>query len=308
MPKWSRFASLALLTSAAAVVASSSTQVTAMPTSGMPAVAKAAPAPAKAAPATRPASVVVLPAAKIPAGPSTRPSLLAGLPFEKEILAYEALDKVAMPATGGILFYGSSSIRLWKTLKDDFSGLPVVNRGFGGSTAPDALKYAERMVLPYKPATIIFYEGDNDLGKGRTPEQLLADYQSFAKLVHTKLPNTKIVYLSVKPSPRRADLLTTQQKANVLISGWVNQSKDGRLSFIDIFKPMLGPDGKVRAELFGPDKLHMNREGYKLWCGLLGLKPATLDKVASKVEKVAEKAADKLLGTDKSATTTPKAN
>jgi lysophospholipase L1-like esterase len=284
VPNWSRLASLVVLTSAAAA--------SAMPTSAMPTVAKPTVTPS-VAPATRPAAVVVLPAKKIPAAPAPA----AALPFEREIQAYEAIDRAAMPANGGILFYGSSSIRLWKTLKDDFSGLSVLNRGFGGSTAPDAVRYAERMVLPYKPATIIFYEGDNDLGKGRTPDQLLADYKAFAKLVHAKLPNTKIVYLSVKPSPKRIDLMTTQQKANAMLEGWITQSKDSRLSYVDIFKPMLDAKGQVRADLFGPDHLHMNREGYKLWTGLLGLKP-TIDRVASKVEQ----AADKVLGTDKKGT------
>jgi lysophospholipase L1-like esterase len=291
--KWSRLASLAVLTSAAAA--------SAMPGSGMPIVTKPAVVPAGvasiASPATRP-TVVVVP---VKAGGAVVPVVKTlSLPFEKEIVAYEAADKSAKPAEGGILFYGSSSIRLWKTLKDDFAGLSVLNRGFGGSTAPDALKYAERMVLPYKPSTVIFYEGDNDLGKGRTPEQLLADYQAFAKLVHSKLPNTKIVYLSVKPSPKRADLITTQQKANAMLETWIAQSKDSRLSFIDTFRPMLDGKGQVRAELFGPDKLHMNREGYKLWSSLLGLKPA-LNQVAGKVEEAAgkvEQAAAKVLASD----------
>jgi lysophospholipase L1-like esterase len=218
------------------------------------------------------------PTASSAARPATRPTSVAGvaLPFEREIAAFEALDRKVAPTPGGILFYGSSSIRLWKTFKDDFAGLPVQNRGFGGSTATDALRYADRVVFPLHPATIVFYEGDNDLNKGRTPDQLLADYQTFAKLVHAKLPETKIVYVSVKPSPARIDLLPTQRLVNTMLETWIKGSKDGRLSFVDVFKPMLDGKGQPRNDLFGPDHLHMNADGYKLWRTLIGLRPASV--------------------------------
>src|SRR3954471_370058 len=71
--------------------------------------------------------------------PSTRPATTkpSGPPFPKEIEALEAADRKNPPAPGGVLFLGSSSIVKWKTLAQDFPGVPVVNRGFGGSTIPD---------------------------------------------------------------------------------------------------------------------------------------------------------------------------
>src|SRR5688500_3924563 len=113
------------------------------------------------------------PPATQPAGatqPATRPTTTPALPpFEKDIRAYEAADRKDPPTPGGIVFYGSSSIRMWKSLKEDFPGMNVINRGFGGSTAPDALRYVDRIVIPYKPSAVVVYEGDNDLAKGRTP-------------------------------------------------------------------------------------------------------------------------------------------
>src|SRR5687767_185738 len=95
-------------------------------------------------------------------------------PFEKEIRAFEAADAKHGPTSGGVLFVGSSSIRLWTTLAKDFPELPVINRGFGGSQIADSIRYAPRIVLPYKPKTIILYAGDNDLADGKSPEQVLA--------------------------------------------------------------------------------------------------------------------------------------
>jgi lysophospholipase L1-like esterase len=231
----------------------------AMPAGGMPA-SVAAPA---LAPATRPVA-----AAAIANVAAAKPAAAAG--FDKEVAALESAFKQAAPAPGGVLFYGSSSIRLWKSVKDDFPGMNVINHGFGGSTCPDAIKYFDRLVVPVHPSTIVFYEGDNDLGKGRTPEQLLAYYQAFAKLVATKLPNTKVLFLSVKPSPKRADLIATQRKVNTMMESWIKTAKDPKLTFVNVFNAMVDAKGAPRAELFGPDKLHMTREGYKLWIAKVG--------------------------------------
>lgn len=226
----------------------------------------------------------VLPTPKLPVlAPATRPATAS--PFEREVLALEAAERNRAVMPGGVLFYGSSSIRLWKSVAEDFPGLNVLNHGFGGSTCPDAISYLDRLVLPYKPSTVVLYSGDNDLSKGRTPEQLLADYQAFAKLIHAKLPATKIVYVSVKPSPKRADLLVAQRRVNGMLADWVKQAKDDRLSYVDVFQQMLDTAGRPRTDLFGPDRLHMNREGYKLWVkGLRLVATATEGKVAEAAE------------------------
>lgn len=191
--------------------------------------------------------------------PATRPS------FEKDVLAYETADLATPPKPGGVLFYGSSSIRLWKTLSTDFAGINVVNRGFGGSTAPDALKYLDRLVLPHKPATIVFYEGDNDLNRGRTPQELLADCKTFATRIHAVLPQTRILFLSIKPSVKRKSQFDRQTEANQLLSTWIAGAKDQRLAYVDIVTPMLDAAGNVRPELFSKDLLHMNADGYQVW-------------------------------------------
>ncbi|MDB5294661.1 MAG: hypothetical protein JWO31_644 [Phycisphaerales bacterium] len=239
------------------------------------AVAAAGPARAEmatvaATPATRPAAVAA------PVAAAKAAVKAVANKFEKDIAAFEAADRKAPPAPGGVLFYGSSSVRLWKTLTDDYAGYPVLNRGFGGSMAADAVLYVERVVVPARPSTIVFYEGDNDLNAGRKPEQILADYQTFAKLVHAKLPDTKILYVSIKPSPKRLDQLPLQRKMNEMTAAWIAKLKDQRLAFADVFTPMLDANGRPRGELFGPDMLHMNRDGYKLWTSVIGLKPAVV--------------------------------
>jgi hypothetical protein len=100
--------------------------------------------------------------------------------YEKEIVAYEKQDSLAMPAKGQILFIGSSSFRLWKTFAADMQGLPpAINRGFGGSTLAEALYYFDRMVAKYQPKWVFMYEGDNDLTQGKAPEVIASEYDEF---------------------------------------------------------------------------------------------------------------------------------
>jgi lysophospholipase L1-like esterase len=182
---------------------------------------------------------------------------------EPEIRRFEESDRVTPPPTGGIVFVGSSSIRLWRSLDTDFPGLPVINRGFGGSTFPEAIHYLSRIVLPYRPRTIVVYEGDNDLTFNWGPGQVASDYRTFVRLVRDSLPNTRIVFISLKPSPSRWHLVDQQREANRLVRRIV--ARDTLQTYVDVFTPMLGANGRPRPELFVADSLHMTPAGYAIW-------------------------------------------
>jgi lysophospholipase L1-like esterase len=185
--------------------------------------------------------------------------------WETEIRAFEAGDRTNPPEKHGILFIGSSSIRLWKTLAKDFPGEPVINRGFGGSRIADATALADRIIFPYEPRTIVFYAGDNDIAQGHTPEQVAADYRAFVQTVRAKLPDTRIAFISIKPSPLRWNLRDKIESANHQIAAM----KGDGLVFIDSYNAMLGADGQPRTEMFAADRLHMNATGYRLWTTLV---------------------------------------
>ena len=186
--------------------------------------------------------------------------------WEKAIRQFEAADAKSPPATGGILFIGSSSIRGWK-LDDYFADLPVINRGFGGSQIADSTHFAERIVFPYKPKTIVLYAGDNDMAAGKTPKQVAADYGAFVAKLQATLPKVKIVFIAIKPSIKRWALVEKMREANRLIR--TITKKDKRQAFVDVDKPMIGADGRPRKELFQKDGLHLNAKGYKLWASLV---------------------------------------
>lgn len=183
--------------------------------------------------------------------------------WEAEIKKFEESDRQSPPAKGAVLFIGSSSIRLWQSLAEDFPGIRVINRGFGGSELADSIFYVDRIVIPYQPQMVVLYAGDNDLANGKTPQQVFEDYKAFVSRIQRKLPTTRIAFISIKPSPARAHLLQSMKEANQLIKAYA--AADRRLVYIDVFTPMLGRDGRPRPELFGSDGLHLNKEGYSLW-------------------------------------------
>ncbi len=195
------------------------------------------------------------------------PSDTTAARFEDEITHFEASDREHPPKPGGVLFLGSSSIRMWDTLAADFPGSAVLNRGFGGSEISDVRHYASRIVLPHRPRLIVFYAGDNDINAGKSARQVLADYMAFTAWVHDTLPETRVAFIAIKPSLARRNLMETMREANRLVaefSGAVSW-----LDFIDVFTPMLGPDGEPRPELFLEDGLHLNARGYALWTSIV---------------------------------------
>jgi lysophospholipase L1-like esterase len=183
--------------------------------------------------------------------------------WEKEITAFEVRDQKNPPPPGGILFIGSSSIRLWKTLEADFPRYPLINRGFGGSQIENSTHFANRIVFPYEPSMIVMYAGGNDLQAGKSPERVAGDFMAFVKKVRSRLPEVTIAYISIAPNPARWKNIVNVRTANRLIAEMC--ASDDGLQFIDVFPHMLGPDGLPLDHIFVEDRLHMNDAGYRIW-------------------------------------------
>lgn len=187
--------------------------------------------------------------------------------FEEEIKAFETADANMMPAEGSILFVGSSSIRLWSTLQDDFAPMPVINRGFGGSTIPEVNYYAERIVHKYNPSLIVFYCGENDIAEEHPPAIVFQDFKKFIGETEKNLAGVPVVYISAKPSPSRWALWRKYETLNGMIKQFANARPN--LHFVDIGPTLLGKNGEPDPNLFVEDKLHMNGAGYAKWTEVL---------------------------------------
>ena len=182
--------------------------------------------------------------------------------WEAEMAAFERADSVKPPPQKAVLFIGSSTIRMWASLAQDFAPVPVINRGFGGSEIMDATHFAPRVVFPYAPRAIYLRAGGNDLWRGRDVEAVFNDFKDFVATVHAKLPETDIIFISQSPSIARWQQKDREQALNQLAAKFI-QGKP-HLRYIETFDLPLGADGQPRPELFLADKLHFNAEGYTL--------------------------------------------
>lgn len=183
--------------------------------------------------------------------------------WEEAIRKFEEADRKSMPRRDGIVFVGSSSIAGWRTLAKDFSAHRVINRGFGGSQLSDSVHFADRIVTRYRPRMVVLFAGTNDLASGKTPETVAADFQAFVGKVRAKSPKARIAFIAISPTPSRWANNANVIRANALIREQIYAGEN--LAFIDVYSPMIGPDGGPRPELFVSDRLHLNAQGYALW-------------------------------------------
>jgi len=182
--------------------------------------------------------------------------------WEPEITAYEAADRASQPPKGGILFIGSSTIRLWKSLPQDFPDHKVINRGFGGSEIMDSTHFADRIIFPYEPKQVFLRAGGNDIHAGRLPDEVATDFADFVRTVHERLPKTEIIYIFVNPAPSRWGENDKYRALNRQIRKLALRMP--RVCCVDSYNVSLTADGQGRPELFLDDKLHFNEQGYKL--------------------------------------------
>jgi lysophospholipase L1-like esterase len=182
--------------------------------------------------------------------------------WEKEISAFEASNRTNPPPQHGILFIGSSTIRFWTTLAQDFPDEPVINRGFGGSEILDSTHFADRILFPYAPKYIFFRAGGNDIANGKPPEAVFQDFKDFVALVHAKLPDTDIFFISWNPTIARWQNRDKEKILNDSVKEFASQTP--YVKYIETADMVIGADGKPRPELFRADGLHFSAAGYKL--------------------------------------------
>ena len=188
--------------------------------------------------------------------------------WAKDMAAFAKQDELHPTPTGGVVFVGSSSARLWDLEKwfPDLEPAPL-NRGFGGSEMEDSVRHVDLLLLKHKPKVIVVYVGDNDLARGKTPERVSDDFAKLVELVHEPLPETQIIYVGIKPSSSRWKLADNIQQTNALIAKQCEAAE--YLTFVETWSKMLGDDGKPRDELFRKDLLHLNDDGYAIWTKLV---------------------------------------
>jgi lysophospholipase L1-like esterase len=182
--------------------------------------------------------------------------------FTEQIKVFEVWDKKNSFQSGAILFVGSSSIRMWATA-EAFPDKKIVNRGFGGAHVSDVNFYFDSVVRPYGPSAVFLYAGDNDIGGGKSAERVFEDFEKFVALVEAESTDTRIHYLSIKPSKARWNRWSEMSRANQMIRDMSDERAN--VTYVDMATVLLNDAGEPR-DVFVEDGLHLNKFGYQL-CG-----------------------------------------
>jgi len=185
------------------------------------------------------------------------------IPFHKEIKSLtERIDQAGWKSKS-FVFTGSSSVRLWENIQEEFPAIPIINTGFGGSQASDLLIHLDELVIRYGPEKVFIYEGDNDLFSGKEAAQIMEEIDLLVTRINQKLPETNIVLISTKPSPSRWHLKNYYTALNDLMRQYA--TTHDQVNFMNVWNVMLDKSGKPISEIFIADSLHMNEKGYAIW-------------------------------------------
>ncbi len=160
-----------------------------------------------------------------------------------------------------VIFYGSSTIRLWKSIRKDFRKTNVINLGFGGAYIDSLSKNFRTLFKFKKPKIIVIYLGGNDLNLKIGLDLITKKIINFIFKINKKYPDSKIGYISIKPSLERKNKLNEIIMINDSIRKF---SKNfDKLVYIDIFNKLLHKRQVTKKYLL-QDGLHLNKEGYKI--------------------------------------------
>jgi lysophospholipase L1-like esterase len=186
-------------------------------------------------------------------------------PFAEDIAAFKKQDSISFPPKQAILFTGSSSFTNWKDVQNYFPQFTILNRGFGGSSVSDVIRYADDIIFPYLPKQIVIYCGENDLAAADsvTGEMVYRRFVQLFTMIKNKMPKVPVAFISLKPSPSRWYLKEKMIVANKLIKKYLRKKKNA--AFINVYHKMLNEQGTPIQEIFTEDNLHMNAKGYAIW-------------------------------------------
>lgn len=183
--------------------------------------------------------------------------------YEDEVCSLEKKCSEGVLKKEVNIFYGSSSIRLWDSLQNDLSEFKVANLGFGGSTLEACTYFFERILIPCKPASLLLYAGDNDIGDGKTSREVIGYFESFLEKLDKHFKEIPFAFVSIKPSPSRAHL----QKTILEVNSYAELRLENRANsmFIDVHSIMLDSANKPISRFYADDGLHLSADGYRLW-------------------------------------------
>ncbi|HKI71199.1 MAG TPA: platelet-activating factor acetylhydrolase IB subunit [Verrucomicrobiae bacterium] len=204
----------------------------------------------------------------------------------------ELLNKRAAEAgdKAQIIFVGDSITQGWEGEGKEvwakyYAHRNAVNLGIGGDRTQHVLWRLDHGNLEgLKPrAAVVMIGTNNSNGEDNTVEQIADGVAAIVKQLREKLPQTKVLLLSIfprseNPSPQRGKVLQVNQIVQKL-------ADDQSVFWIDFGYKFVNSDGTIPHDLM-PDYLHLSKRGYEIWAEAIEDKLSTvLDDTRVKAEQ-----------------------
>jgi lysophospholipase L1-like esterase len=189
--------------------------------------------------------------------------------WESEIAKLEARDASETDPENAILFIGTSSIRLWQDLAADMAPFPTIQRGYGGAKYSDVAVFAPRLLKPHAYRGLVIFVANDVSGSphDHTPQQVVGWLRSIVEVSQQHQPEAPIFVIEITPTARRWEVWQETQAVNAALRD-VCLEQPGMI-FIPTAPYYLDAAKQPRTELFRDDRLHLNRDGYRLWAQLI---------------------------------------
>lgn len=164
------------------------------------------------------------------------------------------------------IFHGLDSQQL--SLKQEFPGIEIYGRGIGGDTTSLLLQRIEEDVMIIKPATVIIEIGGNDLRFGNCLSTIENNVRKIIEKIRSLNRKTRIIFLSIPPiaNPK---LNAITPVYNLYLNSLEKEYEN--FHYVEFWNSMRESDRPIiKQELRRPrDKIHFNRNGYKIWGEIL---------------------------------------
>ena len=186
--------------------------------------------------------------------------------FTREISVLQRRANHKKSTSDLLVFYGSSTIRLWNSLASDFPQHNTLNLGFGGAFIHSLSTHFDALFNGLQPKAIFLYLGGNDLSLHHSAKEIVSRITAFINRIYQKFPRVMVYNISIKPSYERQKDLPMIEEINAAMEELAKTTP--QLQQLNLFDQLV-QQGKIRKDVLLQDGLHLNANGYKILKGLV---------------------------------------
>jgi lysophospholipase L1-like esterase len=165
---------------------------------------------------------------------------------------------------GALVLAGDSLLGNWRTSQQDLEPRRTANRAIGGDVSRGLLFRLQEDVLDLNPSGIVLLIGGNDLSALQPVDQTSRNIKRMLDAIQTHNAKLPVILCTLPPRDsaqapiKHSELIKLNASIKTLAARYEN------VELLDLYPLFATADGKLQAELFTADRLHISPAGYKV--------------------------------------------